>query len=115
MLLGSVYFLAYLIIYLLSHAVLARTAGLQAECDTAGSRLIGRFLESRRIPAVVKDAVARRGKGQCATLAFSSFPTFLTTYMLRHTVCQPTEHTIKHRLSWLIVPLCRSIMSSAML
>lgn len=36
---------------------------LQAECDTQGLRLLQRFLEARRVPAVAADS-ARRGGGE---------------------------------------------------
>lgn len=37
--------------------------GLQAECDVAGARLLGRYQEVRRTAGVVREAQARRGKG----------------------------------------------------
>uniref|UniRef100_A0A7S0RYR1 Conserved oligomeric Golgi complex subunit 4 n=1 Tax=Chlamydomonas leiostraca TaxID=1034604 RepID=A0A7S0RYR1_9CHLO len=46
--------------------------GLQAECDTAGSRLLGRYLEARRVTQVVRDATGRRGKGADGAAAGAS-------------------------------------------
>lgn len=53
-------------------AILDVMAGLQAECDNAGSRILQRYTESRRLERVVRDITSRRrgqgpqGAGQAA-------------------------------------------------
>ncbi|KAF5839442.1 hypothetical protein DUNSADRAFT_727 [Dunaliella salina] len=44
-------------------ALLELLAGLQAECDTSGGRLIARFIEVQKLPAVVREASSKRGRG----------------------------------------------------
>lgn len=44
-----------------AEAVPALVAGIQAECDTHGSRLLQHYSEVKRLPAVVRDAMGRRG------------------------------------------------------
>uniref|UniRef100_A0A7S3RBF0 Conserved oligomeric Golgi complex subunit 4 n=1 Tax=Dunaliella tertiolecta TaxID=3047 RepID=A0A7S3RBF0_DUNTE len=44
-------------------ALLELLAGLQSECDTSGGRLIARFIEVQKLPAVVREASGKRGRG----------------------------------------------------